>query len=208
LKGEWGSGLIATFKLYKRFDHKLIWKNMNKLMDELVKRLNTIEEKYGYLTFLIEERLTNEKLLQLEVMRIISKMPEVDEYLPEKPYNYRSKEKCDFWYKTSDSTEHWMEIKMRPTNYRKMKSKSKHGKAITHGVDSIIDDIKRLEEKAPKNSKKYALFAFFPMYPESYDKFNKVHLSKICKAADKKITQPNERIQVGDASFDLDLVEL
>jgi len=181
---------------------------MNKLMDELVKRLNTIEGKYGYLSFLIEERFTNEKLLQLEVMRIVSLMPEVAEYLPEKPYNYRSKEKCDFWYKTSDSTEHWMEIKMWPTNYRVMQSRAKQSKAITNGVESIIEDIKRLEEKAPQNAKKYILFAFFPVYPESYKTFNKLHLSKISEVAGKKIKLPDKRIQVGDASFDLYLVEL
>ena len=57
---------------------------INRLLDELVKKLETIDEKYGYLSFLIEERFTNEKLLQLEVMRIVSLMPEVVEYLPEK----------------------------------------------------------------------------------------------------------------------------
>ena len=179
---------------------------MKKLLDELAKRLNTVEEKYRYLSFIIKERFTNEKLLQLEVMRIISLMPEVMEYLPEKLYA-TSKEKCDFWFKTSDSKEHWLEIKMRPTNYRLRQSRAGHGKAITHGVDSIIDDIKRLE-KAPRNAKKYVLFAFFPMYPESYNTFNKTHLLKISEAIGKEITSPNKSIRVGEASFDLYLVEL
>jgi len=181
-------------------------KMINKLLDKLTERLNLIEEKYRYLSYLIKERFTNEKLLQLETMHIVSSMPEVTEYLPEKLYPI-SREKCDFWFKTSDSTEHWMEIKMRPTNYRLKQSRAGHGKAITHGVDSVVDDIKRLE-KVPQNAKKYVLFAVFPMYPESYDTFNRTHLPKISNATGKEITSPNKSIQIGEASFDLYLIEL
>ena len=181
---------------------------IDKLLDELTERLEIIEGKYGYLSFLIYERYTNEKLLQLEVMRIISLMPNVLEYFPEKPYDYKTRDKCDFWFKTSNSTEHWMEIKMRPTNYRVMKSKAKHGKAITHAINSIINDAERLKERAPKNARKYLLFAFYPMYRESYRTFNKIHLPKISEACSKKITSPNRKIQVGEASFDLYFVEL
>ena len=181
---------------------------INRLLDELVKRLKTIEEKYGYLSFLIEERFTNEKLLQLEVMRIVSLMPEVVEYLPERLYGYTSKEKCDFWFKTSDSTEHWMEIKMRPTNYRVMQSRAKHAKAITDGVNGVVEDIRRLRKKAPKDGRKYVLFAFYPMFPESYNIFNKKHLPRISEVSSKEIASPSKSIRVGDASFDLYLIEL
>jgi len=180
---------------------------INKLLDELAKRLNEIEGKHRYLSFLIEKRFTNEKLLQLEVMRIISLMPEVKEYLPEKLYDETSGEKCDFWFKTIDSVEHWMEIKMRPTNYRLRQSMVGHGKAITHGIDSVIDDIKRLD-KAPQNAKKYVLCAFFPMYPENYDIFRQKHLSKISDITGKTITSPTKSIRIGEASFDLYFVEL
>lgn len=71
-------------------------------MDELTKRLKMIEEKYMYLSFLIDERYANEKLLQLEVMRIIFLIPDIAEYLPEKLYDYKTKDKCDFWFKTPD----------------------------------------------------------------------------------------------------------
>jgi hypothetical protein len=177
---------------------------IDKILDELAGRLKIIEEKCRYLSFLIDERYTNEKLLQLEVMRIISLMSDVIEYLPEKPYNYSSKHKCDFWFKTADSTEHWMEIKMRPTNY----GKAKHAKATTKAVDSIVSDIKRLKEQAPKEARKYVLFAFFPMYRESYSTFNKIHLPKISNVAGKEIISPSKSIQVGEASFDLYLIEL
>jgi len=179
----------------------------DRLLDELTKRLETIEEKYRYLSFLIDVRYANEKLLQLEVMRIVSLMPEVVEYLPEKPYDHATKDKCDFWFKTSDSIEHWMEIKMRPTNYRVMHSKSRHAKAITNGIDSIVSDIERLRHQ-PKDARKSVLFAFYPMYRESYDTFNKKHLPKISKACGKEITAPSRSIQVGEASFDLYYVEL
>lgn len=135
-------------------------------------------------------------------------MPEVVEYLPEKPYDHISKEKCDFWFKTSDSTEHWMEIKMRPTNYRVMRSRAKHAKAITDGVKGVVEDIRRLREKAPRNGKKYVLFAFYPMYPESYKTFNKKHLPRISEVSGKEIDSPSKSIRVGDGSFDLYLIEL
>lgn len=141
-------------------------------------------------------------------MRIVSLKPEVIEYLPEKLYDYASKEKCDFWFRTSDSTEYWMEIKMRPTNYRVMQSRAKHAKAITDGVDGIVEDIRRLKQKAPKYSRKRVLFAFYPMYPESYSIFNRKHLPRISEASDKEIVSPSKSIQVGDASFDLYFIEL
>ena len=181
---------------------------VEQILAETVDRLKTIEEKYGYLSYLIEERFTNEKLLQLEVMRIVSIRPEVVEYLPEKPYDFASKEKCDFWFRTSDSTEHWMEIKMRPTNYRVMQSRAKHAKAITNGVDGIIEDIRRLERNAPKYGVKYVLFVFYPMYPESYPIFNRKHLPRISEAADKEVVSPSRSVQVGDASLDLYFIEL
>lgn len=181
---------------------------INELLDGLVERLRTIEEKYGYLSFLIDKRYANEKLLQLEVMKIVSLMPDVLEYLPEKPYDYKTKDKCDFWFKTSDSKEHWMEIKMRSTNYRVMKSKAKHGKAITNAINAIINDANRLKEHAPKDARKYVLFAFYPMYRESYRIFNKMHLPKISKACGRKITSPSRSIKIGEASFDIYLIEL
>jgi len=180
----------------------------NKLLDELTKRLKIIEERYGYLSFLIDERYANEKLLQLEIMHIISLSPNVVEYLPERLYDYQTKDKCDFWFKTCDSTDHWMEIKMRPTSYRVMRSKAKHAKAITNGVDSVVGDIERLKSRVPQNERKYVLFAFYPMYHESYSIFNQRHLPKISKAAGKKITSPNRSIKVGEASFDIYLIEL
>ena len=104
--------------------------------------------------------------------------------------------------------EHCMEIKMRPTNYRVMKSKAKHGKAITNAINSIVNDVKKLKERAPKNTRKYILFAFYSMYRESYGIFNKIHLPKISRACGREITSPNRKIHVGEASFYLYLVEL
>ncbi len=81
---------------------------LDKLTRELTSRLKIIEEKYSHLSFLIDKRLSNEKLLQLEVMRIISLMPEVVEYLPERLYEDGGAEKCDFWFNTSYLVEQWM----------------------------------------------------------------------------------------------------
>lgn len=181
---------------------------IGQLIDKLAGRLKIIEEKYKYLSFLIDERYANEKLLQLEVMRIVSLMPDVVEYLPEKLYDHRTKDKCDFWFKTSDGTEHWLEIKMRPTNYHVMQSKAMHAKAITNSVDSIVHDIKRLKVQAPKNAKRYVLFAFYPMYSESYAVFNKKHLPRISKASSTMLTSPSRSIPIRDASFDIYLLKL
>jgi hypothetical protein len=177
-----------------------------KLLDRLVRRLKTIEENYGYLSFLINWRYRNEKWLQLETMLIISSMREVTEYLPEKHYNLR--EKCDFWFKTRDGVEHWMEIKMCPTNYRPSLSRIRHSKAITDSVSSVMMDIERLKRYAPPHAGKHILFTFYPLYPESRSIFNTKHLSKISNACGRIITSPNRQIQVGDAFFDIHLIDL
>lgn len=95
---------------------------MNKLLegvlDELCNRLKHIEERHGYLSHLIEKRFANEKMWQLEVMRLISLMPDVEHYLVEKPYGKEEQDKCDLWFKVG-SFDYWLEVKTRPTNYRK-----------------------------------------------------------------------------------------
>ncbi len=68
----------------------------NMFLEKLTDRLIRIEEEYKCLSFLIKKRYTNEKLLQLEAMRMIFLMPDVIEYIPERPYDFKSKEKCDF----------------------------------------------------------------------------------------------------------------
>jgi len=171
-------------------------------MSELSDRLGTIENKYGYLFYLIKERLANEKLIQLEIMRIVSLQPEVIEYLPEKLYP-GSREKCDFWFKTRENIEAWMEIKTRPTNYRK----PGHAKAITKGIEGIIEDIERLREKAPARAAKYVVFALYPVYFDSYP-FLKKHLEKISMAARKKIEKPDIEINCENGDFQLYIVKL
>jgi hypothetical protein len=83
-----------------------------------------------------------------------------------------------------------------------------HAKAITDSVGSIVDDIERLKEQAPENAKKYVLFAFYPMYSESYATFNGKHLPTISRVSGKEVTSPNRSIQVRGVSFDIYLIEL
>jgi len=172
------------------------------LLDHLTKRLNQIESRHRYLSFLIDKRLANEKLLQLEVMNIISSMATTVDYLPEKPYNSDGKEKCDFWFKTTEG-ECWLEIKTRPTNYRK----PGHAKAITNGVDGVIEDANRLQKIKSPNCRKFVMFAFYPIYEDSHEFFNK-HLPRISKAVGKEVKKPQISVSAGNAHFDLFLVEL
>ena len=173
------------------------------MLEQLSHRLQIIEKRHGYLSFLIDRRYANEKLLQLEAMNIISSMPQVIDYLPERMYNIEGKEKCDFWFKTR-IMEYWLEIKTRPTNYRK----PGHAKAITNGVDGVIEDIERLKTIKDLKSKKFVLFAFYPMYDDSYEIFNRVHLPRIARAADKDVNRPDISLKVEDAYFDIYLIEV
>lgn len=176
---------------------------ISNLLQHLSNRLDLIEKRHSYLSFLIRKRFANEKLLQLETMNIISSMPETLDYLPERPYSFESKEKCDFWFKTKEE-EYWLEIKTRPTNYRK----PGHAKAITHGVDGVIEDIRRLNTIKNTNSRRFVMFAFYPMYRESYETFIRKHLPRIAEAAGKQIKNPQISVVVGDAHFDVYLVEI
>jgi len=172
------------------------------IIEYLEKRLVLMENNYGYLSYLIKERFANEKLFQLEIMRMISLHSDVVEYLPERLYP-NSTQKCDFWFKTKDGEESWMEIKTRPTNYRKIK----HAKAITHGIDGIINDIDRLREKLPSDAVKYILFAFYPVYPES-SQFLDIHLEKICNSAKIERCNPIIETECSNGTFQVYLIKL
>lgn len=175
------------------------------LLEKLTERLNQIEARHKYLSYLIDTRFRNEKLLQIEFMIIVSAIDEVIDYLPEKPYPNNPSEKCDVWFKTIDDTEYWGEIKMIPTNYRF--SSYYHSKGIKHSVDSLIHDIRRLKANAPRNAEKFVLFTVYPMYEDSYKHFNK-QLERISSACGKEVKSPSERIKVGDAYFDIYLIEV
>jgi hypothetical protein len=174
------------------------------VLKQLSSRLEEIEKRHRYLSFLIEKRFANEKLLQLETMHIISRISEVEDYLPEKLYGFESKEKCDFWFKLKDGVEFWIEIKMRPTNYRK----PGHAKAITNGVAQVIEDIQRLKRVTDRNTRRFAMFAFYPIYAESYRTFNEIHLKRISQEAGKNIENPMMTVKVGEADFNLYVVEV
>jgi hypothetical protein len=168
-------------------------------------RLEEIERRHGYLSYLSKKRFTNEKLLQLETMHIISQMPDVADYLPEKVYDPQGKEKCDFWFKLTDGTEFWMEIKMRPTNYRK----PGHAKAITNGVDGVIEDIQRLRNIKQANARRFVLFAFYPLYADSYKTFNEIHLKRISQEVGKQIEKLETTLKIeAGADFNLYFVEI
>lgn len=177
---------------------------LERILDGLCDRLKSIEERHGYLSFMIESRLANEKMLQLEVMRLVSLMNEVDDYLPERPYSQGLGEKCDLWFRAR-GLDYWLEIKMRPTNYRKGEF---HSKAIKGGIDAIIKDIIRLRKLVSAPALRFVLLAFYPMYPESYITFNRYHIRRLSDALRRNIQGPSRRIVMGDVSFDLYLAEV
>ena len=166
-----------------------------KFLHSLKRRLILIEGRHNTLSDLAVDRFSNEKLLQLEVMSIISKMRNTVDYLPEKSYNNRSKDKCDFWFKNYGS-EYWMEMKMCPTNYKK---EIRHAKAVTDSINSIINDVNRLKGV---DGKRYILFAVYPMYEDRKAFFAK-YLDKIAHeiAQEAKVKpEPNFEIKLnGDA---------
>jgi hypothetical protein len=172
--------------------------------EKLSIRLQQVENRHQYLSYLIEKRLANEKLLHLETMNIISHNPRVVDYLPERLYGLEEKGKCDFWFKMEDRTEFWMEIKTRPTNYRK----PGHAKAITNGVDQVIDDIKRLKGVTGNNVQRLMLFAFYPLYPESYSTFHTAHLKRIFGEIGKAPESPRIKISIGEADFNVYLTQV
>ena len=176
---------------------------ISELITRLQNRLETIEKNHSYLSYLIEKRYANEKLLQLEIMNIISSLGSVKDYLPEKLYSDYSAEKCDFWFRT-DENEYWVELKTRPTNYRK----PGHAKAITNGISAIREDITRLRKYSPKESKKFCIFAFYPLYENSYPIFNRVHLSKISDTLGMEIKKPQIHLMMEDGFFDIYFIQI
>lgn len=176
---------------------------LTKLLERLSNRLVSIEKRHSYLSFLIEKRYANEKLLHLEAMNIISSLPEVIDYLPERLYDVEGREKCDFWFKTKD-TEYWLELKTCPTNYRKLG----HAKAITDGVNGVIADIERLKAIKDPKAKKFVMFAFYPIYDDSHRFFDRRHMPRIAEAANKKVNKPDISLRVKDAYFNIYLIDV
>jgi hypothetical protein len=87
----------------------------------------------------------------------------------------------------------------RPTNYRK----PGHAKAITNGVNQVIEDIQRLRNVEGSNLRRLILFAFYPIYSESYNTFNSLHLQRISQELGKLVKSPKIRIKIGSADFNL-----
>lgn len=175
---------------------------LSEISSKLNSRLLKIEAQQEYLSFLVKKRYANERLLQLELMNIVAQTEEVSDYLPEKLYDSEGKEKCDLWFKLKDGTEFWVEIKTRPTNYRK----PAHAKAITHGVQGIIDDVRRLKRIQGKHIRRIVVFAFYPIYSESYPVLERTHLSRISREIGKNIKNPAFSIKVQDSDFSVYIV--
>lgn len=157
---------------------------MDTLIKSLGKRLTKIEETHKTFSELAQNRYTNEKLVQLEIALLLSRMKEIEFVLPEKlyPNSEESRKKADIWFVTKDDIQHWIELKMRPTNYLKQNIQ---GKAITHGVTGVIEDYKKLQD-LPNDDFKHLIFFFFPIFDESYIFFEK-HLAKISRETKFKI---------------------
>lgn len=95
-------------------------------------------------------------------------------------------------------------MKIHPTNYRK----PRHAKAITNGVNGVIEDIERLKTIEDPKARKIIMFAFYPIYDDSYMIFNRRHLHRIAEAADKEINKPEISLSVKDAYFNIYLIEI
>lgn len=210
LSGAWRYWIIKASVLIPKTIQKLIIRSniLDSMTEEtffptiwkqLENRLQEIENRHHYLSYLIEKRFANEKLLQLELMHIISQNPEVADYLPEKLYITGGNEKCDFWFGMKSGIEFWVEIKTRPTNYRK----PRHAKAITNGVSQVIEDIRRLRQMRGRDLHRLILFAFYPLYSDSYRTFDSVHLHRISQEVGKAITSPKIKIRIGPADFNV-----
>jgi hypothetical protein len=163
---RWSTSLGETTDLFMK-DSAL----MELLKKQLTTRLLLIEEKHQIFSELAKNRFTNERLLQLEIGVLLSRMDDVEFVLPEvlyppRPDRQERREKADIWFVTRSGQSHWMELKMRATNY----GDAPHGKAMKHGVDSIIEDFERLES-LPENDIKHLVFFFFPLFGDSEKHF-------------------------------------
>lgn len=56
---------------------------ISKVLSPISERFKKIENNRKYFSYLIQKRFANERMLQLEILNIISQIPEVEDYLPE-----------------------------------------------------------------------------------------------------------------------------
>lgn len=173
---------------------------LKKFSVELGKRLNEIEKNNHFFSDLVVNRVANEKMLQLEIMHIISQNPNVLDYLPEKLYP-NGVGKCDFWFKLKNGIEYWVEIKSRPTNYN---NRERQGRAITHGVKGVMADIERLRMVQLENSRRLMIFAFYPIFDDSRQQaiFQR-HINRIYTKIPNEQPIPKIRVPISNAWVNL-----
>jgi len=56
--------------------------------------------------------------------------------------------------------------------------------------------------------RRFAMFAFYPLYVKSYRTFNEIHLKRISQEVSEKIESPMITVNVEEADFNLYVVEV
>ena len=165
--------------------------------NQLCSRLRNIVDTFSHFSNLVKDRFVNEKLLQLEALRIISCHSEVIDYIPEKPYPEGNRAKVDIWFRTRSHGEFWMEVKMRATNYGRQSHQTRRN--LRAGIKSILNDINRLK-KLDEAFNKLILISFLPMYEKYYAKF----ISRYLADTGLGVKGPRKCVMLKDGGF-LDL---
>jgi hypothetical protein len=166
------------------------------VVDSLYSRLYAVSGRHGdFILGLVEDRYRNEGFLQVEVASIVGRLPVVMEYLPEKPYpgsGEGSRRRCDLWFRDIEGREYWVEMKVIPTNYKSKRP----ARAITDSINSVLDDLDKLDGLCGEGLVRSVLFMVYPLYPDRIKLFNTKHLRRILdragvRYAEEDLSQPS-----------------
>lgn len=117
-----------------------------------------LEDNYDLIVRLVSMGQKFENWLQLEVFKsLLVNLPtvEIERTFPD------SNQRCDFWFKSDDGTQHWLELKLCVTNYCRRFRVNHSPRPITDQVGDVIRDA----EKLRRISKRHARNVLFIAYP-------------------------------------------
>ena len=116
-----------------------------------------LEDNYDLIVRLVSMGQKFENWLQLEVFKsLLSNLPtiEIERLYPD------SNQRCDFWFKSDDGTQNWLELKLCVTNYCRRFRTNQSTRPITQHVDDVIRDVEKLRRISEVHSRNVLLIAY------------------------------------------------
>ncbi len=142
-----------------------------------------IEENRQLIRHQVKKRSRFENWLQLEIFKkILMECPSLSVDV-ERSYPL-GKGRCDFWCKSEDGVDEWVELKLCVTNYCRTSSESSSNRPITTQISDVVRDSLKLQAVTESVGARSILLLVYPLPADfrCHVQWN-IHLDKLrCEA--------------------------